>query len=97
MLSPWLVARGDAGAHYGVVVRDRSTQLHCDGCLRATVGTPEENAAFLALLEKTAARFFPKPLKAPSPTIATAGHVDKLAALRGVALACALGRFAGVR
>ena len=51
-------------ADNGVVVRDRSTQLHCDGCLRVTVGTPEENAAFLALLEKTAARFFPKPLKA---------------------------------
>jgi len=51
-------------ADNGVVVRDRSTQLHCDGCLRVTVGTAEENAAFLALLEKTAERYFPKPLKA---------------------------------
>lgn len=51
-------------ADEGVVVRDRSTQLHCDGCLRVTVGTPEENAAFLEQLEKIAARFFPKPLKA---------------------------------
>ncbi len=50
-------------ADEGVVVRDRSTQLHCDGCLRVTVGTPEENATFLERLEKTAARFFPKPLK----------------------------------
>lgn len=51
-------------ADAGVVVRDRSNQLHCEDMLRVTVGTPEENAAFLALLEKTAMRFFPKPLKA---------------------------------
>lgn len=51
-------------ADNGVVVRDRSTQLHCDGCLRVTVGTAEENAAFLEKLEQTAAFFAPKPLKA---------------------------------
>lgn len=52
-----------AMADGGVVVRDRSTQQHCDGCLRVTVGTPEENAAFLACLQKHAAHWFPRPLK----------------------------------
>lgn len=32
----------------GIVVRDRSTQYLCDGCLRFTVGTPDENARLLA-------------------------------------------------
>jgi len=27
----------------GIVVRDRSSQLHCEGCLRITVGTKSEN------------------------------------------------------
>jgi len=27
----------------GIIVRNRSTQLHCENCLRITVGTPEEN------------------------------------------------------
>ena len=26
-----------------IIVRDRSTQVHCEGCLRVTVGTSEEN------------------------------------------------------
>jgi histidinol-phosphate aminotransferase len=39
----------------GVVVRYRGNCLHCDGCLRVTIGTPEENDRFLALLQKTAA------------------------------------------
>ena len=43
-------------ADEGVVVRDRSNQLHCDGCLRVTVGTPEENAAFLEKLQKVSDR-----------------------------------------
>ncbi len=29
---------------HGIVVRDRSSQLHCDGCLRVTVGTKQENS-----------------------------------------------------
>ena len=37
-------------------MRDRSTQLHCEGCLRVTVGTPEENAAFLEKLQKVSER-----------------------------------------
>lgn len=28
---------------HGIIVRDRSSQLHCEECLRITVGTPEEN------------------------------------------------------
>jgi histidinol-phosphate aminotransferase len=45
----------DTMAHAGVVVRYRGTETHCDGCLRATIGTREENDAFLAMLAKTAA------------------------------------------
>ncbi len=36
----------------GIIVRDRSSQLGCESCLRFTVGTPEENERlFRALLE----------------------------------------------
>ena len=45
----------DTMAHAGVVVRYRGTETHCAGCLRATIGTREENDAFLAMLAKTAA------------------------------------------
>ena len=41
-------------ADAGVVIRFRGDQINCSGCLRATVGTPAENKAFLALLHKTA-------------------------------------------
>lgn len=37
-------------AEKGIVVRDRSRQPLCEGCLRITVGTPEENAALLEAL-----------------------------------------------
>lgn len=36
----------------GIIVRDRSRELHCEGCLRITVGTPEENDKLIAALEK---------------------------------------------
>lgn len=36
----------------GIVVRDRSNQLHCDGCLRITVGKREENDMLLDALRK---------------------------------------------
>lgn len=39
----------------GVVVRFRGNELHCKDCLRVTVGTPEENKRFLALLQETVA------------------------------------------
>lgn len=35
-----------------VIVRDRSRQLHCDHCLRITVGTHAENERLLALLRQ---------------------------------------------
>jgi histidinol-phosphate aminotransferase len=36
----------------GIIVRDRSKQPRCEGCLRITVGTPEENETlWRALLE----------------------------------------------
>lgn len=43
-------------AEGGVVVRYRGSCLHCDGCLRVTVGTPEENETFLKMLEAETAR-----------------------------------------
>ena len=36
----------------GVVVRYRGSELGCQGCLRITVGTEEENKFVLAKLEK---------------------------------------------
>ena len=35
----------------GIIVRDRSTVPLCEGCLRITVGTPEENRALLNALK----------------------------------------------
>ncbi len=40
-------------ADAGIVVRYRGSELHCEECLRITIGTEEENKAFLAMLEKT--------------------------------------------
>lgn len=38
----------------GIIVRDRSKQMHCEGCLRITVGLPEENESlFRALVDFT--------------------------------------------
>jgi histidinol-phosphate aminotransferase len=31
----------------GIIVRDRSRELHCDECIRITIGTPEENDELL--------------------------------------------------
>lgn len=31
----------------GIILRDRSGQLHCDNCLRITIGTPEENTVLI--------------------------------------------------
>ncbi|MFN3839681.1 MAG: histidinol-phosphate transaminase [Cyclobacteriaceae bacterium] len=35
----------------GIIVRDRSTVALCDGCLRITVGTPEENTKLMIALK----------------------------------------------
>ena len=37
--------------HHGIVVRDRSHLPHCQGCLRITIGTPDENDQLLKALE----------------------------------------------
>ncbi|MDD3095412.1 MAG: histidinol-phosphate transaminase [Candidatus Neomarinimicrobiota bacterium] len=53
----FLVRFTDAAAVYrylrekGVIVRDRSGQMHCRECLRITVGTPDENRFLCAVLE----------------------------------------------
>ncbi len=39
-------------ADNGIIVRDRSNQALCEGCLRITVGTPEENDQLIKLLIK---------------------------------------------
>lgn len=36
----------------GIVVRNRSKELHCQNCIRITIGTPEENDRFLSALNK---------------------------------------------
>lgn len=36
----------------GIVVRNRSREMHCDNCLRITVGRPEENQFLLETLKK---------------------------------------------
>lgn len=38
--------------HKGIIVRDRSSVLNCENCLRITVGTPEENQRLLATLKE---------------------------------------------
>ena len=35
----------------GVIVRNRSRLTHCQGCLRITVGTPEENSRLIELMK----------------------------------------------
>eukprot|EP01041_Mallomonas_annulata_P003563 gene3563-7088_t len=42
-------------ADRGVVCRYRGNELHCEDCLRVTVGTREENERFLSLLQTVAA------------------------------------------
>lgn len=40
-------------ADSGVVTRFRGTEIHCDECIRVTVGTPAENKSFLESIVKT--------------------------------------------
>merc|ERR1712232_127780 len=44
-------------ADSGVVTRYRGTEIHCENCIRVTIGTEEENTKFLDLLVKTWGRF----------------------------------------
>ena len=52
-----LIKVDDANKRYeeliknGIVVRNRSSQLHCENCLRITVGTPSENTQLITLLK----------------------------------------------
>jgi histidinol-phosphate aminotransferase len=39
-------------ADRGVVSRFRGREMHCDECIRVTIGTTEENAKFLDLLQE---------------------------------------------
>jgi histidinol-phosphate aminotransferase len=41
---------------YQIIVRDRSSALHCDDCLRITVGTPAENDKLIETLKKYEAK-----------------------------------------
>jgi histidinol-phosphate aminotransferase len=51
-----LIKVDDANKRYnqlidkGIVVRNRNSQLHCENCLRITVGTPDENTQLLTVL-----------------------------------------------
>jgi len=36
--------------HLGIIIRDRSSVVHCEGCLRVTIGTPTENRQLLQAL-----------------------------------------------
>jgi histidinol-phosphate aminotransferase len=38
-----------------IVVRNRTKEIHCDNCLRITIGTPQENEKLLLTLKKYAA------------------------------------------
>ncbi len=37
---------------FGVVVRNRTNELHCENCLRISVGTPDENAYLLDIIKR---------------------------------------------
>ena len=49
----------------GVLVRDFSRWPRLEGCLRVTVGTPEENDAFLAALRESSSRRSPPDVRRP--------------------------------
>lgn len=40
-------------ADKGVVSRFRGNEMHCNECIRVTIGTPEENRKFLDMLKTT--------------------------------------------
>lgn len=42
----------DALVDRGIIVRDRSKVALCEGCLRITIGTPEENKTLLEALKE---------------------------------------------
>jgi histidinol-phosphate aminotransferase len=42
--------RYDELLRHGIVIRNRTTQLGCENCLRISLGTPAENKQLLTLL-----------------------------------------------
>ena len=50
------VDQADAIYHYlaqkGIIVRNRSRELHCENCLRITIGSREENDKLLVALSQ---------------------------------------------
>jgi histidinol-phosphate aminotransferase len=38
--------------HHGVIVRNRNRIAGCEGCLRITIGTPQENQRVINLLKE---------------------------------------------
>jgi len=42
-------------AQNGIIVRNRSNVILCEGCLRITIGTPEENSQLIQSLQQYAA------------------------------------------
>eukprot|EP00537_Pseudo-nitzschia_pungens_P011838 CAMPEP_0172395570 /NCGR_PEP_ID=MMETSP1061-20121228/20522_1 /TAXON_ID=37318 /ORGANISM="Pseudo-nitzschia pungens, Strain cf. pungens" /LENGTH=1138 /DNA_ID=CAMNT_0013127199 /DNA_START=89 /DNA_END=3505 /DNA_ORIENTATION=+ len=61
-------------ASLGVLVRNRTKDLHCQGCLRVTIGLPAMNNAFLAafraaITEATGVAFRGRPLSPPVPEV----------------------------
>jgi histidinol-phosphate aminotransferase len=47
-------------AQGGVVARYRGKDLHCDDCIRLTIGKPHENDTFLERFKKTAEKYLAK-------------------------------------
>ena len=43
----------------GVVTRYRGTELHCEECIRVTIGKPEENEVFLTKMQHMWAKINP--------------------------------------
>jgi histidinol-phosphate aminotransferase len=43
-----------------IVTRYRGTELHCDECIRVTIGTPHENVAFLSALQNAYTAIVPQ-------------------------------------
>lgn len=64
----------------GIVVRDRSSQPGCEGCLRITVGLPEENDSLLAALSRLAGLRKERPANAGSRPIRRSAKVNRVTA-----------------
>jgi len=59
---------------HGIVTRYRGSELHCDNCIRVTIGTEEENKQFFDKLSETCAKKAPK-IKGKKPIITSKHHI----------------------